>query len=163
MNYGVKTKIPPTNYSHVQVSFLARTLRISCALILLLAGPLMAALPPLVSVNVSPSVVDRETLQPAHFTISLSAPATRDIGVVFFMSGTARFAFDYVLSGNFTRSGEILIPAGQTSTTVTLQPRRLDARFVRENALMNLVHDTLSVHTYRLGSPTRANVIIEVE
>jgi hypothetical protein len=163
MNYKVKTKIPPTNYPHVQASFLARTLRISCALILLLAGPLMAALPPLVSVNVSPSIVDRETLQPAQFTISLSAPAPRDIGVVFFMSGTARFGFDYVLSGNFNRSGEIVVPAGQTFTTVTLQPRRLDARFVRENALMNLVHDTLSVHTYRLGSPMRANVIIEVE
>jgi hypothetical protein len=79
------------------------------------------------------------------------------------MSGTARLGFDYTLSGNFNRSGEIVIPAGQTSATVTLLPRTLDARFVRENALMNLVHDTQSVHTYRLGSLTRANVIIEVE
>jgi hypothetical protein len=163
MNYGVKTKIPPTNYPRVHASFLARTLLISLALVLLLAGPLMAALPPLVSLTVSPSVIDRETLQPAQFTISLSAPASRPIGVVFFMSGTARFGFDYTLSGNFSNSGEIIIPAGQTSTTVTLHPRLLDARFRQENALMNLVHDTLSVHTYRLGSPTRANVILEVE
>ena len=159
----MKAKIPPTNYPHVQASFLARTLRISCALILVLAGPLMAALPPLVSVNVSPSVVDRETLQPAHFSLSLSAPAARDIGVVFYMTGNARLGFDYTLSGNFNRLGEIVIPAGQTSATVTLYPLRLDARFVRENALMNIVHDTLSVHTYRLGAPTRANVIIEIE
>jgi hypothetical protein len=142
---------------------LARSLTISCALILLLAGPLMAALPPLVSLTVSPSVIDRETLQPAQFTISLSAPASRNIGVVFLMSGTARFGFDYTLSGNFSNSGEIIIPAGQTSATVTLHPRLLDARFLRENAMMNLVHDTLSVHTYRLGSPTRANVILEIE
>ncbi len=130
---------------------------------LLLASPLMAALPPLVSVNVSPSVVNREELQPAQFIISLSAPAPRDIGVVFYMGGTARFGFDYTLSGNFSRSGAIIIPAGQTSVTVTLHPRLVDARFVQENALMNLVHDTLSVHTYRLGAPTRANVILEVE
>jgi hypothetical protein len=159
----VKTKIPQTNYSHVQASFLARALRISCVLTLFLAGPLMAALPPLVSVNVSPSVVNRDMLQPAQFTISLSAPAPRDIGVVFFMGGNARFGFDYTLGGNFSRSGAIIVPAGQTSVTVTLHPRLVDARFVRENALMNIVHDTLSVHTYRLGSPTRANVILEVE
>ena len=123
----------------------------------------MAALPPLVSVNVSPSVVNRELVQPAQFTISLSAPAPRDIAVVFFMSGTARFGFDYTLSGTFNRSGAIIIPVGQTSATVTLHPRLLDARSLRENAMMNLVHDTLSVHTYRLGSPTRANVILEVQ
>lgn len=128
-----------------------------------MAGPLTAALPPLVSVSVSPSVVDREILQPAQFTISLSAPAPRDIGVVFFMSGNARFGFDYTISGNFSNSGQIVIPAGHTSATVTLHPRTLDARFLQENALMNLVHDTLSVHTYRLGSPTRANVILEVQ
>jgi len=151
------------NYPHVQASFLARTLRISCALILVLASPLMAALPPLVSVSVSPSAVDREILQPAQFTIHLSAPASRDIGVVFYMSGNARFGFDYTLSGNFSNSGQIIIPAGHTSATVTLHPRTLDARFLRENALMNLVHDTLSVHTYRLGSPARANVILEVD
>ena len=159
----MKTKIPPTHCPHVQASFLARSLTISCALILLLAGPLMAALPPLVSLTVSPSVIDREALQPAQFTLSLSAPASRDIGVVFFMSGTARFGFDYTLSGNFSNGGMIVIPAGQTSATVTLHPRLLDARFRRENAMMNLVHDTLSVHTYRLGAPTRANVILEVE
>jgi hypothetical protein len=141
---------------------LVRTLRISCALILLLTSPLMAALPPLVSVNVSPSVVDRNRLQPAQFTISLSAPAPRDIAVVFYMSGTARFGFDYTLSGNFNRSGEIVIPAGQVFTTVTLQPRGLDARFARESAVMNLLHDNQNVHTYRLGSPTGATVILEL-
>jgi hypothetical protein len=159
----VKTNILPTHYSPVQGSSLARTLRISCALVLLLAGPLVAAVPPLVSVTASPPVVNREILQSAQFTITLSAPAPRDIGVVFYMSGTARFGFDYTLGGNFTRSGEIVILAGQTSATVTLHPRLQDARFPRENALMNLVHDTRSVHTYRLGSPTRANVILEVE
>ena len=159
----MKTKIPPTHYPHVQASFLAKALPISCALILFLAGPLMAALPPLVSVNVSPSVVNREELQPAQFTVSLSSPAPRDIGVVFFMGGTARFGFDYTLAGNFSRSGAIVIPAGQTSVTVTLHPRQVDARFLQETAVMNIVHDTLSVHTYRLGSPTRAGVILEVE
>jgi hypothetical protein len=108
-------------------------------------------------------VVNREAVQPAQSTISLSAPAPREIGVVFFMSGNARFGFDYTLSGNFNRSGEIIIPAGQTSATVTLQPRLVDARFLKENAMMNIVHDTENVHTYRLGSPTRANVILEVE
>jgi hypothetical protein len=159
----MKTRIPQMNYLHVQASSLAKTLRISCALVLLLASPLMAALPPLVSVSVSPSVVDREALQPAQFTVHLSAPAGRDIGVAFYMSGNARFGFDYTLSGNFSNSGQIVIPAGQTSATVTLHPRTLDARFLRENAMMTLVHDTLSVHTYRLGSPTRANVILEVQ
>jgi hypothetical protein len=131
-------------------------------LILLLTGPLMAAIPPLVSVNAAPSVVDRNRLQPAQFTISLSAPASRDIGVVFYMSGTARFGFDYTLSGNFNRSGEIVIPTGQTFTTVTLHPRGLDARFARESAVMNLLHDVQSVHTYGLGSPAQATVILEL-
>jgi hypothetical protein len=139
---------------------LGKIIGISCALLLLFASHLAAALPPLVSVNVSPSEVDRSILQPAQFTISLSAPAPRDIGVVFFMSGNARFGGDYFISGNFSRSGAIIIPAGQTSATVTLHPRTVDARSLRENATMNIVHDTLSVHTYRLGSPTRANVTL---
>ncbi len=127
------------------------------------AGIAAASSTPQVSVTVSPTIVDREVLQTAQFTISLSAPASRDIGVVLFMWGTARFGFDYVLNGNFNHAGEIVIPAGQTSTTVTLQPRTLDARFARESAVMNLVHDVRSVHTYSLGSPTRANVTIAIQ
>ncbi len=157
----MKTISPLTNRT-IQGPHL-KFLGLICALVLS-GGALMAAPLPLVSVTVSPSTVNRENLQPAQFTISLSAPASHDIGVVFFMTGTARLGFDYTLIGNFNRTGQtIIIPAGQTFVTVTLQPRTLDARFVRENAMMNLVHDLQVPHTYSLGSLTRANVIIQVE
>lgn len=150
----MKTRFP--HITHLQ-------LRISFALILFVAGPLMAALPPLVSVTVSPSVIDPEIVQPAHFTISLSAPASKDIGIVFSMSGNARFGVDYTISGNFNHFGEILIPAGQTIATVTLTPRAGDTHAQRENATMNLFHDNDVPHTYRLGAPTRATVVLQIE
>jgi hypothetical protein len=148
----VKTTFPPTHRLFIGLI---------CALTLI-SGGLQAASPPLVSVTASPSIVDRETLQSAFFTIHLSAPASHNIGVVFYMTGTARLGFDYVLSGNFV-GGQIVIPAGQTSTTITLSPIRLDARFIRENALINLLHDTRVPHTYALGSAVKANVILLVE
>ena len=149
----VKTTFPPTN--HLIVGLIGA---------LTLFGASLSAAPlPLVSVTASPSTVDPEIQQPAQYTISLSAPASRDIGVVFYMSGTARLGVDYFLSGNFNGSGQIVIPAGQTFTTVTLTPRAGDTHAVRENALMNLVHDTRSVHTYALGFPFRADVIITIE
>ncbi len=141
--------------------------RLSKLLIVLLAlaasvGGLTAAPNPSVSVFASPSTIDRESLQPAYYTISLSAPASRDVAVVFYMTGTARLNFDYTLSGNFV-GGQIVIPAGQTATTVTLRPLRLDAHLIRETASMNLVHDTRVPHTYALGSPIRATVTLVVE
>jgi hypothetical protein len=150
----MKTYLPHITHLHLPISF---------ALILFVAGPLMAALPPLVSVSVFPSVIDPEIVQPAQFTITLSAPAPKDIGIVFSMSGNGRFGLDYTISGNFNHSGEILIPAGQTVATVTLTPRVGDGHSRRENATMNLFHDNDVPHTYRLGSPTRANVILEIQ
>src|ERR1700761_1555125 len=77
----VKTIFPPFNR---QLKFLGVIFALT-----LFSNVLTAASLPLVSVNVSPSAVDRENLQPAEFTISLSAPAAHDIGVVFYMTGTA--------------------------------------------------------------------------
>ena len=122
---------------------------------LLLAGHLSAT--PEVSVSVTPSPIT-SAFEEAVFTVTLSAPTPRGAAIAFFMSGSARPASDYVLLGNFDGKGRILIPAGETSATVTLHTLFRDPSLPLLEATMNLGHGS----HYRLGSPRRAQVTIEL-
>ena len=53
----------------------------------------------------------------ATFTIFLSATTVQSITINYFMGGTAKQGVDYTMSGT---PGHVTIPAGQTSTTLTL-------------------------------------------
>ena len=151
----MKIKIPSaTNRSRRHRSFLGQAVRAAClGILLLLPGHLSAgpsAATPFVSVSVSPSPISSIN-QEAAFTISLSEPTSRTLGVAFFMSGGARFAFDYLLIGNFDRYGQIIVPAGETSATVTLHTLFRDPSVPQAQAIMN-----------RLEAPKRAHLVIEL-
>ena len=122
---------------------------------LLFAGHLSAT--PEVSVVVSPSPIT-SAFEDAVFTVTLSAPTPRGAAIAFFMSGAAKAASDYVLLGNFDGKGRILIPAGETSATVTLHTLFRDPSLPLLDATMNLGHGS----HYRLGSPRRAQLLIEL-
>src|SRR4051794_26546058 len=127
----------------------------ACAL-LFLANHLSAATP-VASVEVSPSPIT-SAYQNAVFTVTLSEPTSRGIGIAFFMSGGARSGSDYVLFGNFDGRGHIIIPAGETSATVTLHTLFKDPSQPRLDATLNLLHGG----HYRLGSPRHARLLIEL-
>ena len=150
---NVKTIFPSNNRS---VICLLKFLGLLCA-VTLLSGGLTASSVPQVSVTVSPSMINRVRLDSAQFTLSLSAPAPHDTGVAFFMSGTAHLNRDYVLSGNFNTSGQIVIPAGQTSSVVTLHTLFVDPSPVSSSATMNLLHDNTP---YVFSGPKSATVLL---
>jgi hypothetical protein len=69
------------------------------------------------------------------------------------MSGTATLGTDYVLSG---APGQVTIPAGQSSGTVTLKAKRDNVQENTETAVMTLQPGT----GYRLGANKQATVSI---
>jgi hypothetical protein len=125
-----------------------------CFLSLLAAGNLLAG-SPLLSVSASSFPITNEN-EEATYTLTLSAPASRNVGVAFVMTGSAIPGFDYVLLGNFNRSGQVVIPAGQTSATVTLHTLPDEGYPDREIATLNV----LNAARYHIGSPSHADVII---
>src|SRR4051812_44511240 len=74
---------------------------------------------PRISVSVSPTHVTNEG-EEATFTFTLSAPSSRKIAMDFLLSGAATLGNDYILIGKFNKLGQLVIPAHQTSVTVTL-------------------------------------------
>src|SRR4051812_11079277 len=104
------------SYPHFSRPLLTGT---ACALVLLFLASHLSAATPLASVDVSPSPIT-SAYQDAVFTVTLSEPTSRGIAIAFFMSGGARSGSDYLLFGNFDGRGHIIIPAGETSATVTL-------------------------------------------
>ena len=111
---------------------------------------------PLVSISSSGSPITNEN-QEATYTVNLSPPAPRNIGVAFVMTGSAVQGFDYILLGNFNKSGQILIPAGQASVTVTLHTVPDEGFPAREIATLNLLNGA----RYHLGSPRHADIVIQ--
>lgn len=120
----------------------------------LVASQLLAG-PPLASVSSSGSPITNES-QEATYTVNLSAAASRNVGVAFVMTGSALPGFDYVLLGNFNKSGQILIPAGQTSATVTLHTLPDEGFPAREIATLNILNGS----RYHIGSPRHADIVI---
>ncbi len=112
---------------------------------------------PSISVTVAPQTVTNEG-EEATLTFTLSAPASRKIAMSFFLSGGASLGSDYVLIGNFNKSGQLIIPAGQTSVTVTLYTLVED---IEDGGGIELAAlDILDGPRYRVGSPSQAIVHI---
>jgi hypothetical protein len=77
----------------------------------------------------------------------------RPLTVNYTMSGTATQGDDYTLSGT---PGEVTIPAGQSSATVTLTAKQGATSSTNEEAKMTLQPG----QGYRLGTNSEASVLI---
>ena len=115
---------------------------------------------PRISVTVTPTHVTNQG-EEAVFTFTLSSPATRRIAVQFFLSGGADLGGDYVLTGKFNKSAQLVIPVGETSATVTLHTFEEDIENDGQPEFATL--DILPGPRYRVGSPSRASVRIQNE
>lgn len=152
----MKTPRPTINCSPTSPSRKngTRAATVLCFLVLSLAGTALAG-SPRVSVTAPGGFITNEN-QEATFTLTLSAPSSRNIGVTFVMTGSAVHGFDYVLISKFTNTGQILIPAGQTSATVTLHTVPDDPNPSQEIATLNVINGA----RYHIGSPNHASIFI---
>lgn len=103
------------------------------------------------SVSVAPSQVSEGS--DATFTISSSVPVSQPIKVKYSMSGKAKKGIDYTLSGI---SGQITIPAGQSSANVVLHASADHVTENSEPAIMTLT----SGAGYKLSTHVKATLTI---
>ena len=88
---------------------------------------------PTVNVSVNPAaIVEGQT---ATFTVTASAAVAQDTIVNYSMSGKATLGSDYTVSG---AAGQITIPAGQISGSVTLSAIADGIKEKKETAIMTL-------------------------
>jgi hypothetical protein len=111
---------------------------------------------PTITVSVTPTTISNVG-EDAIFTLTLSSPASRKIAVNFVLTGTAQQGSDYLLTGNFNQSGQIVIPSGQSSAMVTLHSYDDDSPIKSETAIFNL----LGGDRYHVGRPNHATLTIE--
>jgi hypothetical protein len=109
-----------------------------------------------VSVSVSPATITNEG-EEATIILTVSPPPSRNIAVNLIMTGSAALDSDYVLIGDFNRAGQVLIAAGQSTSTITLHSLCDDDGKFSETAIAN----TIGGKRYRVGSPSHAQVVIE--
>ncbi len=136
-----------------------KTQCVSSTLILLALAAFTSASPvraQSVSVSASPSTITNEG-EEATITLTVSPPSSRNIAVNFVMTGTAALGSDYVLIGEFNKAGQVVIPAGQSTSMITLHSLYDDDATGSETAVFNI----LGGKRYRVGSPSRAQVTIE--
>lgn len=113
---------------------------------------------PSISVMVTPQHITNEG-EEATFTFTLSEPAGRKIAVTFFLNGGATIGEDYVLIGKFNKSAQLVIPAGQTSATITLHTLVEDIEDDPQPEFVGL--DIADGPRYRVGSPSQAVIRIQ--
>jgi hypothetical protein len=109
-----------------------------------------------VSVSVSPSTITNEG-EEATVTLTVSPPPSRNIAVNLIMTGSAGLGGDYVLIGDFNKAGQVLIAAGQSTSTITLHSLYDDDGRFSETVIANIIGGK----RYRVGSPSHAQVTIE--
>jgi len=110
---------------------------------------------PLVSVSVFPQNITNES-QDAVFTFTLSAPSSKNVPVQFVVGSSPPRPLDFFLVGFFTNTGQVVIPAGQLSVTVTLHTVPDDGWPSRETATLFVVNG----RGYHIGAPSHATVTI---
>jgi hypothetical protein len=106
-----------------------------------------------VTVTVTPTVISEGEDAIVTFTLSQPNPSRRTV-VNFFALGTAIFGFDYLLFGD---SDRVVIPAGQSSATLTLHAIADDRPEFNETAIIR-VEDG---RRYKPGFPTQAKLVID--
>lgn len=147
----LKFQIPDRSARKTAVVLICFLLAIS------LAGHAFAG-SPLVSVSAPPGYITNES-QDSVYTLTLSAPASRNIAVNFVMTGSAVQGFEYTLIGPFNHTGQIVIPAGQSSAIVTLHTLPDDPTQFQEIATLNILNGT----RYHIGSPNHASIRIRTQ
>jgi hypothetical protein len=108
---------------------------------------------PSVSVTVSPTQIRQG--EDATFTVSASPAASQSITVRYSTSGSAKLGSDYTLSGT---PGQIEIPPGQTSGSVTLHANVNSSGKKQKNKTASLILQ--SGTGYKVGKPKKATVTI---
>ena len=110
-----------------------------------------------VSVSASPSVITNAG-DDSTITLTIFPPSAKNLQINFLLTGTAAYGADYVLTGQFTRSGQVLVPAGQTTATLDLHSFYDDDR---PNTFETVVFTLRGGKKYRVGSPSRVEVTID--
>jgi hypothetical protein len=106
------------------------------------------------TITISPLSAVVNEGQSGTFTISASpVNPSQPVTVNYSMSGKAMYGIDYTLSGTF---GQITIPPGASSATVTLNALTDNRREKNEKAVMNLLPGA----GYNLPRNTKASLII---
>ena len=107
--------------------------------------------PPKVSVSASPTQIHEGGS--ATYTVTVSPAVFQSVTVRYAMSGTATLGSDYTLSGT---PGQVTIPGGQTSASVTLNALTDNVKEKKETATMTLQSGT----GYKLSKTNKATVSI---
>jgi hypothetical protein len=110
-----------------------------------------------VSISASPTTITNEGDQ-STITLTVSPPASRQLSVNLVATGTAALGIDYVVIGNFNKQNQLVIPAGSSTATLTLQSLVDDNDgTLKETAVINVIGGRF----YSVGRPPRAQVKIE--
>lgn len=117
------------------------------------ATPTPTATPANVKVTLSANPISVGQGGSSTFTITASTAVDSDRTIHYSMSGKAVYGRQYTLSGSF---GQATLPAGSTTTTVTLNSIANSVRKGSKTATMMLI----AGNDYQLGSPNRASVTI---
>jgi type VI protein secretion system component Hcp len=110
---------------------------------------------PVVRISVSPTQISEG--DSATFQITASANSIRPVVLNYAMSGKATFGVDYSLSGGFGQTGQIIIPLGSDTASITLTSAADQVREKNETAKMALQRGT----GYKLSKPKKAKVKIQ--
>jgi hypothetical protein len=127
--------------------------------IAMFANGALARSAPVISVTVFPDRITDEG-EEAVYTFTLSSPAPRRILVNFFITGFPVEVpdSDFILIGNFNKSRQLVIPAGQTTATITVHSFVEDVEApVTEVFSLRIVNGA----RYRIGSPSHAELHID--
>ena len=131
--------------------------RFRIILCLLFFGVMPSLLAQKVSISASPTTITNEADQ-STITLTVSPPASRNLAVNLVATGTAALGVDYVVIGNFNSQNQVVIPAGSSTVTLTLQSLVDDNDgTLKESAVLNII----SGRFYRVGRPSHAQVTIE--
>ena len=109
-----------------------------------------------VSVSASPTVITNEA-EESTITLTISPPSSRQLTVNLVLTGTAFNGSDYLVLGSFNRRGQVIIPAGTATQTLTLHSLYDDDGRFSEFVVFNVIGGKF----YRIGSPSHVRVTIE--
>lgn len=109
--------------------------------------------PPVVTIHATDPAASEAGADPGVFTISRTGPTTAGLRIPFSVGGTAFNGTDYLAI-----TGEVTIPFGQSSATVTVTPIADQVVEGSETVVINLALDLTG--RYQLGNPSQATVTI---
>jgi type VI protein secretion system component Hcp len=109
---------------------------------------------PVVRISVSPAQITEG--DSATFQITASANTIRPVVLNYAMSGKATFGVDYSLSSGLGQTGQIIIPLGSDTVSITLTSAADQVREKKETAIMVLQRGT----GYKLSKPKKAKIKI---